>query len=273
MSEKTPMELANSEYKKLRRKFRRLSREERIKYFVYRQNRYYTRDWHKKHKEALMERVERSMTETKQWVQNHERLLDWFESAMPTEETYMLKTGTTSVHQSGFASDKSTFSMFLDRMRGEVEVVKEQLELMDEEGSSIDMVRDELIAGIAVNTGLDPHDDWNDRDDGCVWFTNSETGENYYYQMTYLAPSFGGKYEVVHSVSMSDRDWDRYSSYSVIPLNRSVVFSGGVGGVNRLGDITRVLRDYFGAWNGVKWYVRNMVENGNPVPSGFDIDY
>ena len=100
--------------------------------------------------------------------------------------------GTTSARD-GFNSARSVYNSFRKEVAAKVAAVKSRLALFDDPGAvdnPLSVIIDDIVQA-GVETGLTPHDTWNSRDDGHVWFTDAND-EAYFFAL-------GGLYQVLGS--------------------------------------------------------------------------
>ena len=139
------------------------------KIFLLRQNRNTTSYWRRTLKGKLEGRIENSVRAVSEWVDKHEKFLEWFDENKP--------------------DGQKRHDKFYNEIKETVDAVKDQLAVftnLDDESTVIDSLVTEIIAIVVSETGLVPNEALNSRDDGAVWFTNPDTGENHFFNLRML---------------------------------------------------------------------------------------
>ena len=267
-SRKTPIETAYVSYREMRRRkwAGNLSSAEYQRYFAVRSLRNYTRFWRMHGKETFMEMVNSSLASAKAWVIRWEAFEDWFRLLRPTEEAFSLHNGGVDVNGRGeevlsnggrvswawrdrYNSDVRAFDSTLSRIMESVDVIREQIELVNDDDVYGSVLEEIIGAGTAL--GLAPMDEYNSRDDGAVWFIDTETGLHYF--------------------ALLGRFHPRYSPFSIIgecqPIQRpywkghnwtNLFLTGISSGVAAYPEVMRAISDY-----GLLGHFRYMLSNAS----------
>ena len=199
-SNRTPFDLANRLRSKMRERFQayRGGRKDAMtpaqvqRYYMLRSNRNTLRSWRRGGRATLRMKIMESLAATRAWVESWDDFLTWYDSQEPTEEQFSARNGGIDIDSQGreerdgyvatwdwrqrFDSDVRAHRRLRDRIADSLADAKDRLGLYDESDQSQDLVNNVVTEALAagVELGLTPHDVWNERNDGAVWFTNEE---------------------------------------------------------------------------------------------------
>ena len=220
-TEFTPVELANMSWRDeipVYQAWRRdssvnFSPERRQQYFLLRGWRNYVTRWRNSVKSSLIDDIEDSLDSASIFIEKHETFLDWFEGQSPTEEDFTGRNGIDDVDSTGSYSGDgytATFSWrqrydnevrmhtrLYNKIRNKVDAIKARVSNfvdIGEDDTVLDSVITEILS-VGSELGLMPHESWNRRNDGVVWFTHSQTQKNYFFSLSSLRG-----YNYTHSI-------------------------------------------------------------------------
>ena len=161
----TPISEAKSRYRSLRRRRRRLSAQDRIWYYQLRYLQNHTANWRARGKAALVGMAEESLAETKRTLANWTEFHDWISAQADTIKG---------------KANRASYALICAKVDASVARVQEVVDDYADDDSVIETITDSIIAA-ALPLGLEPHEAWEDADDGAVWFVNPETGHKHYF--------------------------------------------------------------------------------------------
>ena len=256
----TDIEKADQEYRRMRkgywtwRRGRNPSFDVR-RYFWLRQNRRTAKNW-RAQKDDYYNQYKESFDDATAWVGKWRSFLTWFNEQRPTEEEFIKHNG--GKNDSLWRSTNGIFDMFAERMESRIEVVEGQLAVVDETDEDFGFI--EEIEAAADKLGLEPIEEWNDQDDGFVWFVKPDTGKRYFVQL--YGWSFIFDVLTHFNIDRDGRYADRWEEATNNSLLETIIT---VCKENTRHAPDRVLRDYFGAYDGIRYWV-NRNRSTAPVP-------
>ena len=271
---RAPLEDAFNQYKKMRSRggWRRLDREGRVLYFFFMQHRNFTRNWRRRQKQELHDKMEKGLRDCAVWLEKANAFADWFDTQAITEERYIhfhgsiegsetreMSGGTISVKRSdAFESKARVHRFFANKVREAIEEVQDSYDSFDMDDPDFGL--SEQIAAAGHELGLELYDPYNDRDDGAVYLVDPETDRIYYFALAWFH-TMTRKWTPVARVSVLDERYrhDRWKDVCVAPLNRTAMNVPPA----TYPDYMRVFRDHFGMFDSIEYMID--VDN-SPVP-------
>lgn len=291
MSEvRTPVENADRIYKEVRRKWRRMGFEGRQKYFFGRTYRGYTKTWRSQRRDHMLARIVASIQETRDHLAMLKVHATWFAQARPTEETFKVRHNIENVDSTGskdlanggkvswrwrdqFNSDVRIFDRAYSCLASSIEDVETQLEYVDDSAEDTENpdpyygLFDE-IADILEPFGLELHEEYNERDDGCIWFRDVDTGQAHFYALINVHHGIwrSPQYNVMDGYMGTTDYGDRWKQVPLADLSRTILYKTG----GKFPDHLRSMRAYSDAIASIRWYFKNL-EKTVPRPDGLVI--
>ena len=268
---RTPAETARQSYRKMRRNpgMRKLAREDIPEYIWLRSMRNMTHSWRNRRKDDFMDRIPDAIAEAQTWVDKHDAWIEWFKTQIPTEEKFTTAHGPLEVVEIGsgatrdnndvYASHLRIHRRFVSMVEEKVDAIRDQIELHDADDDDFG-IYDEVVAA-AEEVGLAPHVEYNDRDDGLIWFVDRDDPDNenvYYFNLTNLHNS-RYPYKVTLKVAPRAYPVNNWKNYQYADLSMTVLGVQHVPTSNPL----RCFRDYFGMFDSIRGYV-DM--EASPIP-------
>ena len=261
MATQTPIENAYKEWRKLRPRYMAtrypsrykeepLSQADVRRYFWLRGHRHTTKNWRRSGKDVLVGRIRKSVAETQAWLDHANAVEQWLSDVA-------VKLGEMNEHN----AQRHLF-MFIEKVQGYIDHVADEMPdgpidgLPDEE--VLDIFKEE-VSSFFSTLGLVENEEWNERDDGCLWFTDEVTGENYHFSFVFA----GFRYDVSSFMIADPRYASRWRDYPIVDLAYVAQLS-----TKQLRDVTRPMRDYFGIWDGITSAIRRTEV---PLPEGVKI--
>ena len=255
-----------------------LTQEEYQQYLFFRGHRSTTKLWRRRNKAKVAARVRASLAESKAWLETARSYRDWLISVTPNEDhyrevhglaageelgTYSIDVGggatATASHAQAFSGVVRLHQGHVDNMNDYIEEVEDELLVVEDvsnvsDDDIIDFVAQEVIAHF-LSVGLEPHAAWNERDDGCIWFTNPETGLDHCWSFKSMISLRRVNYDMsAEMVETSYADRVNWQAKPYFDLGRIGRFGG-----SNLRTIARDTHDYFGAWDGLLPYIRTII--------------
>lgn len=250
----TPLQRAPKWFSSLRQRRRRLSGQDRFRYYFSRLYRNYVKKWESGGKERFIEDRQKSIDEHADYISTWNQFIVWMENNVrPNEERFQQVRGSgvdaTSTRGVGtvknrevYEGDLRAYEFFLGKISGRVEEVRDELDMAILDGDWLGNLVDEIHAA-GYDLGLEPHPQWTDADDGAVWFINSETQNTYFVALT----TFSEMADVSYSFRARQRANPRWVDFGLVDLTNTAL---DIIKPISLSDPTRCFRDYFGLFDG-----------------------
>lgn len=233
-SAKTPLELADANWERMVPRWNAFRQGNRDALTNEQVARYQTLKLHRKApgrwragapRAKLNAALQISLLALQERVEAWEAFLDRYDEYGPTEAKFSELNGGVDVdsyeerdlpgggtarvsRREVYENDLRIYNSFRNEIASEVREAKERLrefEVGEQTTDLVDNLVDEVLAA-GQSIGLTAHDDWNDRDDGAVWFTDGD-GKYYFFSLYYFAEHRFGQdaQSVVNELQVVDR--------------------------------------------------------------------
>ena len=254
-----------------------LSNEKMAEYLFSRANRNYTNWFHRNFKDDLLARMAESEDETDAWIEKWEEFMNWMrEYVAPNVERFETlrgypTTGTRTLwygkHQGVsensqyFNADIRFFNGVMSKFQARIDAVVEQLEMVDDD--HFDSFLAELESA-GSSLGLNLHETWLPGEDGAVWFTDPDTGKNYFTKISSMTYAHSdGRLRVLYNVTdtfgIRQYPLENWRNHTWSDLGQTVLSKGWATDM----DLLRYFKDYFGAFDS---YLRPYMEAAASPP-------
>ena len=228
------------------------------------------------------------LAEAKAWVTRWQAFRNWFAQAKPSKERFARRMKIQSYdrrhrdpYNTAYSYDPNElysnhiriYNRFLSKMDGMLKEARKQIELSTDENGSPNY-RKRIALVVKEGLGLVPHESWNTRNDGFMWFVDQETGKKYPYTLTWIHEPKVRSYYGIGKTWVIDKNLKNSNSFNwkennFFSLDYLVVPRSGWRTSDKL---TNVLREYVGGYKGpnvhyksIKWHVDEFARS-NPSP-------
>jgi hypothetical protein len=236
------------------------------------------RNWERTGEDKYFNKLAETADEVRTHIERDENVINWLRGCIPSIAEYTGEPGKTSFNDKDIVVEKYAsggtgsykksdsyrslvggFNSFIQKFENKVEGYKEQLAMYENDPIG------EIVDGIE---GLGLVRIYEDVNDGCLWFEDTETGQEYYYNLYRQAPT---KYmsgpHVMHEYIPRHTIFEKYSNDGNWHVDLAWYALSGSGRTFRTPE--SIAGDYFGSWDSLRSWIAKSVKDGNEAPDHF----